>query len=172
MAKTIKSGASARAFLAVSFVAFGLACGARAQELRPALTTDSAKTIVAGCESDAVEKGVRLVMSVVDQGRDLMAFLRMDGAPPGAIEIAPWKANSAASFPRSTKAAAERAKEFPAGAAAPNIAVFEGGEPIFTKDGVHIGAVGVSGAAAASEDGDCARAGVIAAGLVYERPKG
>jgi uncharacterized protein GlcG (DUF336 family) len=138
--------------------------------MRPALTAASAKAIVAGCEAHAMEKGWKLNITVLDQGRNLIAFLRMDDAPLGSLEISQWKANASASFPGPTKNAAERAKEFPAFAAAPNIAIFEGGEAIFTKNGVHIGGVGVSGAAG-SEDAECARAGIAAAGLRHDRPE-
>ena len=141
---------------------------AQAQEMRPVLSAASAKAIVAGCEAYAKDKGWNLNIAVLDQGRNMQAFLRMDGAPLGSIEIAQWKANSSSSFPRATKGAAERAREFPALAAAPNIAIFEGGEAIFTKDGVHLGGVGVSGAAG-SEDAECARAGIAAADLTHER---
>ena len=140
---------------------------AAAQDMRPALTASSAKAIVAGCEAHALEKGWKLNIAVLDQGRNLIAFLRMDGAPLGSLEISQWKANASASFPGPTKGAADRAQEFPALAAAPNIAICEA---IFTKEGVHIGGVGVSGAAG-SEDAECARAGIAAAGLRHDRPE-
>lgn len=140
-----------------------------AQEMRPALTTASAKAIVAGCEAFAADKGWRLNISVFDQGKNLLAFVRMDGAQLGSIDIAHWKANAAAAFPRSTKGAADSARTFPAIGFAPNIAIFEGGEAIFTSDGTHIGGVGVSGARG-SEDAECARAGLDAAGLKYAAP--
>ncbi|GJL94353.1 MAG: hypothetical protein DHS20C05_07580 [Hyphococcus sp.] len=142
---------------------------ALAQDMRAALTAASAQEIVQECQAFAKGKGWRLNIAVLDQGRNLQAFLRMDGAPLGSIEIAQWKANATASFPRATKSAAERAQEFPALGHAPNIAIFEGGEPIFTAEGSHIGGVGVSGARG-SEDAECARVGIEAAGLLYERP--
>ncbi len=139
-----------------------------AQEMRPVLNASSAQAIVDGCRDYADEKGWNLNIAVLDQGRNLQAFLRMDDAPLGSIEIAQWKANATASFPRATKGTAERARDFPALAAAPNIAIFEGGEAIFSNDGVHLGGVGVSGAAG-SEDAECARAGIAAAGLAHSR---
>ena len=142
---------------------------AAAQEMRPALTTASAKAIIAGCEAFASEKGWRLNIAVFDQGKNLLAFLRMDGSQLGSVDIAQWKANAAAAFPRSTKGAANTARTFSAIGHAPNIAIFEGGEAIFTDDGVHIGGVGVSGARG-SEDAECARAGLDAAGLKYSTP--
>ncbi len=144
------------------------ASGALAQDLRPALTAQSAQTIIQACEVFAGERGWRLNIAVHDQGKNLLAFLRMDGAQLGSIDIAMWKANAAAAFPRSTKGTADRAQDFPAIGHAPNIAIFEGGEAIFTEDGAHIGGVGVSGARG-SEDAECARAGIVAAGLKFSR---
>ena len=43
----------------------------------------------------------------------------------------------------------------------PGIATFEGGLPIMTADGKHIGSIGVSGASA-EQDGICAQAGIDA----------
>jgi len=43
----------------------------------------------------------------------------------------------------------------------PGIATFEGGLPIMTADGKHIGSSGVSGASA-EQDGICAQAGIDA----------
>lgn len=140
-----------------------------AQEMRPALTTALAKEIINGCEVFAGEKGWRLNIAVYDQGKNMLAFLRMDGSQLGSIDIAQWKANAASAFPRSTKGAADTAKTFSAIGFAPNIAIFEGGEAIFTDDGIHIGGVGVSGARG-FEDAECARAGLDAAGLKYAPP--
>ena len=140
-----------------------------AQEARPALGAAAAKAIIAGCEAFAQEHDLRVNIMVLDQGRNPMAFLRMDGALLGSIEIAEWKANAAASFRRATKGMNERAREFPAYAAAPNIAIFEGGEAIFDARGAALGGVGVSGASSA-DDAACARAGIAAAGLMHARP--
>jgi uncharacterized protein GlcG (DUF336 family) len=155
------------ALIAASLIAASTA--ANAQEMRAALTTASAKTIIEGCEAFALENNLKINIAVLDQGKNLIAFLRMDGAPLGSIDIAMWKANSSAAFARPTKARAERAKTAPEIGFAPNIAVFEGGEPIFTVDGAHIGGVGVSGAASA-DDASCGRAGIEKAGLKTATP--
>lgn len=152
---------------AAAFAAIG-AAGAQAQAMRPALTSESAQAIIAGCEAFAQENDLRVNITVLDQGRNLMAFLRMDGAPLGSIDIANWKANASASFRRATLAMNARAREFPAYGLAPNIAIFEGGEAIFTQGGQPLGGVGVSGASSA-DDAACARAGIAAAGLSHER---
>lgn len=141
---------------------------AQAQDMRAVLTSASAKAIVAGCEAYALENKLKVNIAVLDQGKNLMAFLRMEGAPVGSIDIALWKGNSSAAFPAATKGRFERAKDFPAIGFAPNIATFEGGEAIFTADGTHLGGIGVSGAASA-DDAACGRAGIAAAGLKHSR---
>ncbi|UTW55943.1 heme-binding protein [Kordiimonas sp. SCSIO 12610] len=154
---------------AVAAVITGLsAFGLSAQDMRPVLNSASAKKITEGCEAYALDHDLKVNIAVLDQGTNMMAFLRMDGAPIGSIDIAEWKANSSAASGRPTKARFEAAKNFPAIGHAPNIAVFEGGEPIFTLDGVLLGGVGVSGAASA-DDAACARAGIEAAGLTFKR---
>lgn len=150
-------------------LAWAVSTPVNAQDMRPALTTASAKKIIDGCEAFATEKGWRLNIAVYDQGKNMIGFLRMDGSQLGSIDIAQWKANAASAFPRSTKGAADTARTFSAIGFAPNIAIFEGGEAIFTDDGTHIGGVGVSGARG-SEDAECARAGLDAAGLKYAPP--
>lgn len=137
---------------------------AHAQELRAYLTLKSAKAILAGCEAFAAKREWGLSIAVYDQGKNLIAFSRMDGAPIGSGDIAIWKANASAAFPFETKLDAEYAEKFPAIGFAPHVAVFEGGEAIFTRDGAHIGGVGVSGMEA-EQDAECARAGIAAAGL-------
>ena len=62
------------------------------------------------------------------------------------------------SLPSSTEIAATRV---PGLVHVPGIATFEGGLPIMTADGKHIGAVGVSGASA-EQDGLCAQASIDA----------
>lgn len=152
----------------VSALCFTAAGVAGAQDMRPALNLQSATKIIDACKVMAADKGWRLNIAVYDQGKNLLVFERMDGAQLGSIDIAMWKANAAAAFPRSTKGTADRARDFPAVGHAPNIAIFEGGEAIFTANGVHIGGVGASGARG-SEDAECARAGIEAAGLRFSR---
>lgn len=155
----------------VSSIIVGAPLPSSAQSMRPALTAASAQAIIEGCRAYAEQKGWRLNIAVLDQGRNLQAFLRMDGARLGSIEIAHWKANSSASFSTPTKSMADRAQEFPAIGHAPNMAIFEGGEAIFSKDGAHLGGVGVSGARG-DEDAECAREGIAKAGLRHDRPEG
>ncbi len=135
-----------------------------AQELRPVLSTASAKAIVAGCEAYARGKKIDVAVAVTGPGDMLVAFQRMDGAVPGAGDVAIWKAISSSIFGLPTKRLATIAEDDPAVAEVPKVAALEGGEAIYTQDGVLIGGVGVSGATAA-EDAACAQAGIEEAQL-------
>jgi uncharacterized protein GlcG (DUF336 family) len=86
----------------------------------------------------------------------------MDDAFLGSIQIAQLKANTSASFPFSTKQVGEiAATRVPGIAHVPGLVTFEGGLPIKTAAGAHIGAIGVSGATA-DQDGVCAQAALDA----------
>jgi len=139
-----------------------LAGSAMALELRPILTLEVAKKAAAACEAKARQEGWKMNIAIVDSGGNLKYFLRQDDAFLKSIEIAQMKAGTSAGFPFSTKQVGEiAATRVPGIAFVPGIATFEGGLPILTADGKHIGAIGVSGAKA-DEDGVCAQAGIDA----------
>jgi glc operon protein GlcG len=97
---------------------------------------------------------------------NLKAFARMDDAQLISEEVAMRKAYTAAALPRSTRETAELAysnpERRPSGIAfLPRVAVIQGGLPIMTAGGVHIGGVGVSGSTAQNDEA-CAQAGLDA----------
>jgi len=153
-----------KTLIASTLLTCSLALPALAQDTRPVLSSESAGIIVDGCLAWAEENDIQIIISVYDQGVDLMAFQRMDGAPMGSIEISEWKGRSSANFDRPTAEFAELAPDYPAIYSAPGIATFRGGVPIRTVDGTHIGGVGVSGASSENDE-RCAHAGIAAAGL-------
>jgi len=153
-----------KTLIASTLLTCSLALPALAQEARPVLSSESAGQIVDGCLAWAEDNDIKIIISVYDQGVDLMAYQRMDGAPMGSIEISHWKGRSSANFDRPTAEFAELAPNYPAIYSAPGIATFRGGVPIRTDYGVHIGGVGVSGASSENDE-LCALAGIEAAGL-------
>ena len=155
------------AIIAITCVATG-SRRVDAQELQPVLTMASAKAIVAGCEAFAQKHELHIVIAVIGPGKSLAAFLRMDGALPGAGEVATWKATSSAIFGIPSKDFADTAKTNPSFALVPGIATLEGGEAIYTEQGQLIGGVGVSGAPA-EDDAACARAGIANARLKHKK---
>lgn len=155
MKKTLISMTAASVLAAV-------AGSAAAIEQRPFLTLEVAKKMAAACEAKARQEGWNMNIAIVDSGGNLKYFLRQDDSFLKSIEIAQMKAGTSAGFPFSTKQVGEiAATRVPGIAHVPGIATFEGGLPILTADGKHIGAIGVSGATA-EQDGMCAQAAVDA----------
>ncbi len=143
-------------------VLLAAAGSAIAIEQRPFLTLDVAKKMAAACEARAKQEGWKMNIAIVDSGGNMKYFLRQDDSFLKSIEIAQMKAGTSAGFPFSTKQVGEiAATRVPGIAFVPGIATFEGGLPIMTADGKHIGAIGVSGASA-EQDGVCAQAALDA----------
>jgi uncharacterized protein GlcG (DUF336 family) len=148
--------------IAAASTLLAAAGSAAAIEQRPYLTLEVAKKMAAACEAKARQEGWKMNIAIVDNGGNLKYFLRQDDAFLKSIEIAQMKAGTSAGFPFSTKQVGEiAATRVPGIAHVPGIATFEGGLPIMTADGKHIGAIGVSGATA-EQDGMCAQAGLDA----------
>ncbi|MEO8630710.1 MAG: heme-binding protein, partial [Betaproteobacteria bacterium] len=105
--------------------------------------------------------GWKMNIAVMDAGGNLKYFQRMDDAFLGSIKIAELKATTSSMFPFSTKMVGEITQKVPGIAFVPGVVTFEGGLPIKTGGGEHIGSVGVSGGTA-EQDGVCAQAGLDA----------
>src|SRR5690242_8477138 len=67
------------------------------------VTLSTAQAVVEAAVARAEEIGVPMNIAVVDDGNNLTAFARMDGAWLGSIDIAQNKAYTARSFDMSTK---------------------------------------------------------------------
>ena len=139
-----------------------------AAETKPTISLDIAKKMVAACEAKAKQEGWKMNIAIVDDGANLVAFVRMDGAYLGSVLIAQHKAMTSAKFPFSTRQFSEIAfgKEgkpamVPGIANFPGIVAFAGGLPIMTANKVQIGGIGVSGGTS-DQDEQCAQAGIDA----------
>jgi len=132
-----------------------------AQDKRTVLSLETAKKMAAACEAMAKQQGWKMNIAIYDTGANMKYFLRQDDAFLGSIEVAKLKANTSANFPFPTKMLGEIAQKVPGIAFVPGIVTFEGGVPIKTGGGEHIGSIGVSGASA-EQDGQCAQAGLDA----------
>ena len=129
------------------------------------LTLDAAQAVVEAARQRAYEIGVPMNIAVVDEGNNLVAFARMDGAWLGSIDIAQNKAYTARAFDMPTKDLAPLAQPGAPlyGIEASNqgrLVVFAGGIPL-KLDGRIVGAIGVSGGSV-EDDHDVAEAGVEA----------
>jgi uncharacterized protein GlcG (DUF336 family) len=113
------------------------------------MNLDLAKELIEASEQEAKKIGVQMVISIVDEGGNLIAVHRMDDAWLASIDIAQNKAWTSVALKMPTSNLEE--------ATVPNaelyglnttnqgrIVVFGGGIPL-EKDGKVIGAVGVSG---------------------------
>jgi glc operon protein GlcG len=118
-----------------------------------------AKKLAAASEAQAIKDKLTVVISVVDDGGNLVYMERMDGAQLGSIEISLKKAKTALSFKRPTKSYQDRIAEGTnAIIALQNVLPFEGGVPLIA-DGELVGAIGVSGGTSA-QDGVIANAAI------------
>ena len=129
------------------------------------VTLSTAQAVVEAARAKAEEIGVPMNIAVVDDGNNLTAFARMDGAWLGSIDIAQNKAYTARSFDMSTQELAPLAQPNQPlyGIEASNqgrLIVFAGGIPL-KAGGQVVGAVGVSGGSV-EQDHEVAEAGVAA----------
>ena len=131
------------------------------------MTLASARRLMGAAEAIGREMRVALSVAVVDSGDQLVAFARMDGADLVSIELARNKAFSALMNRMPTRDLAplvQPGTEFYGydSLAAGRMVVFAGGMPL-ERDGVLVGAVGVSGGSA-EEDQRAVDAAVAAFG--------
>lgn len=128
-----------------------------------ALSLEMAKKIADQAEAKAVEKEIQISISIMDNHGNLKYYRRMDGSGFISVRMSQLKSLTCASMPLSTKDLGKRNEGMPNGPylAVPGIVLLEGGLPILTKDGQHIGSIGISGATP-ELDGICAQAGVDA----------
>ena len=127
------------------------------------ITQAQADTVIKGALAKAKEQGVPMNIAVVDAGGNLKAFTRMDGAFLGSIDVSMKKAKTARMFNMSSAelgAAAQPGGELYGIEVTNNgLVIFGGGELLKDKNGVVVGAIGVSGGTV-QEDTNVAKAGV------------
>jgi uncharacterized protein GlcG (DUF336 family) len=129
------------------------------------IALDAALHVVESARRQAEAICVAMNIAVVDEGNNLVAFQRMDGAWLGSIDIAQGKAYTARAFNMSTKDLAPLCQPGNPlfGIHASNdgrLIVFPGGIPL-EHDGDVVGAIGVSGGAV-EQDHVVAQAGADA----------
>lgn len=125
------------------------------------LTLDDAKRITAAAREAAVENAWNVVIAVVDEGGYLISLERMDGTQKGSVAVAQQKARTAILFRRPTKAFEDAvAQGRPGMVTMADVICLEGGLPL-VRDGVPLGAIGISGVKS-HEDGIVAARGAAA----------
>ncbi|MDP8247523.1 MAG: heme-binding protein [Candidatus Tritonobacter lacicola] len=130
------------------------------------ITTDQAQVAIDAARKKSEELNIKMNIAIVDAGANLKAFLRMDGAWLGSIDIAIKKAKTARFFDMNTGEIGNLSQ--PGGDlyniehSNNGLITFPGGVPIKDSNGEIIGAIGVSGSTV-ENDHVVAEAGVSAA---------
>ncbi|OFW00337.1 MAG: cobalamin adenosyltransferase [Acidobacteria bacterium RIFCSPLOWO2_02_FULL_60_20] len=131
---------------------------------RTTLSAEAAKKMIAAAEAKAEEMKRTMVISICDEGGNLKAFSRMDGAPLLSIQLAQDKAWTSVSYGVSTDQWFEFIKNDPpllhGIVNTPRLVVFGGGFPIKIEKQL-VGGIGVSGGHW-KEDMEVAQAGLKA----------
>jgi len=129
------------------------------------ITQELAQTVIEAAIQKATELNTKMDICVVDAGGNLKAFMRMDGAWLGSIDIAIKKARTARFFDMNTGDIGNLSQ--PGGPlyniehSNGGLITFPGGIPIKNASGEVIGAIGVSGSTV-ENDHAVAEAGVVA----------
>jgi uncharacterized protein GlcG (DUF336 family) len=114
------------------------------------LSLDHAQRIIAIGVATAQQLGVAVCISVFDSGANLIAFVRMNDTPLGAIDLAQRKAKTSALFriPSADlgQLSGSGQELWSIEHSNQGLASFAGGLPIYSSKGEFIGAIGISGA--------------------------
>jgi uncharacterized protein GlcG (DUF336 family) len=129
------------------------------------ITLEQATAIVQAARARAESMEIMENIAIVDAGANLKAFLRMDGAWLGSIDIAIRKARTARFFDMPTGDLGEMSQPgeslFAIEHSNGGLITFPGGLPLKNDAGDVVGAIGVSGSTV-EDDLEVAKAGVAA----------
>ena len=133
---------------------------------------EKAEKAIAAAQKEAIKLKTKMCIAIVDSGANLKAFMRMDDAWVGSIDIAIKKAKTAVFFGMPTGEIGKLSQPgkplYGIEHSNQGLITFPGGLPIVDKDGVMIGAIGVSGSSV-ENDHTVATAGAQALGA-WELP--
>jgi glc operon protein GlcG len=112
---------------------------------RKALALAGADMVAQAAEAQALGRGARVVIAVVDEGGKPIVLRRLDGAQVASVDVAMDKARSAAVFRRPSKELEDQVRDGRFGALQLAGGVtLQGGIPLVVE-GQAVGAIGVSG---------------------------
>lgn len=128
---------------------------------KPILTLEDARRVAAAAEAEALKNEWKVTIAVVDDGGHLLYLQRSHETRFGSVETAIAKAHMAAALHTPSKASEDAVQSGRLiHLALPGVIPAEGGVPLL-RDGVVVGAIGISGVRA-FQDGQIAAAGVNA----------
>src|SRR5260370_25772902 len=124
---------------------------------------NDARRVIAAAEKEAEELGQPMNIAVVDEGGNLVAHVRMDGAWIGSIDISINKAFTSRAFDIATMDLAAHSQSGGQffgihGSNHGRVMIFAGGVPL-KRDGKVVGGIGVSGGVG-QQDREVEEAGV------------
>merc|ERR1711942_651198 len=109
----------------------------------------AAEQILAAAVKKSEELSVKMNIAVMDNGANLVGFLRMDGAWLGSVDIAMKKAKTAVFFQMNTEIIGTLSQPggdlFNIEHSNQGLITFPGGIPLYGSNGAMCGAIGVSG---------------------------
>jgi glc operon protein GlcG len=117
---------------------------------RASITIEAAKELIAKAEAKALSLHRTVCIAVVDDGGNLLAFERMDGAFLAGIELSQGKARSALRFEEPTAKIEAAVHDGRYALVTAGAVEMQGGIPLLRGSEI-IGAIGVSGADTTSD---------------------
>ena len=110
---------------------------------------ENAEKVIEAARKKAIALKTQMCIAVVDSGANLKAFMRMDDAWVGSIDISIKKAKTACFFGMATGLLGQLSQPgkplYGIEHSNEGLITFPGGVPIVDEDGVLVGAIGVSG---------------------------
>ena len=110
---------------------------------------ENAEKAIEAARKKAIALNTQMCIAVVDSGANLKAFMRMDDAWVGSIDISIKKAKTACFFGMATGLLGQLSQPgkplYGIEHSNEGLITFPGGVPIVDEDGVLVGAIGVSG---------------------------
>jgi uncharacterized protein GlcG (DUF336 family) len=145
----------------LAICSLSVAAGTASAQLieKKTISLAAAKKMAAAAEAEAIKNNWTMVISVLDDGGNLVDLERMDGTQLGSIEVSQGKARTALQFKRPSKVFQDLVdKDQPHLVTLDHVTAVQGGLPIM-MEGKVIGAIGASGGTSA-QDEQCAQAGL------------
>ncbi|GFO82224.1 heme-binding protein [Methyloceanibacter sp.] len=129
---------------------------------------ENAERVIEAARKKAIELKTQMCIAVVDSGANLKAFMRMDDAWVGSIDISVKKATTACFFGMATGDLGQLSQPgkplYGIEHSNDGLITFPGGLPIVDEEGILVGAIGVSGSTV-ENDHAVAAAGVAVLGV-------